>query len=66
MESTAVTNLSPTCRARDLGIGVFALAGTLLVATVLAKTGVHWAWRLLLILPFALSARGFLQGRYGT
>ena len=41
MESTAVTNLTPTCRARDLGIGAFALASTLLVATVLAKTGVR-------------------------
>lgn len=66
MESTTAVNLSAACRTRSLRFGVVALATGLLIATVLAKLGVYWAWRLLLILPFLFAAHGFLQGLYGT
>lgn len=66
LESTEASNLSPECRARDLGVGVLSLGGTLLLATLLAKLGVHWGWRLLLIVPFIVTAHGFLNGLYGT
>lgn len=66
MASSAASNLSPSCRARALRHGVAALAGALVLAVVLAKLGVPWAWRLLLIVPFYVAANGFLQGLYGT
>ncbi|MCK6536405.1 MAG: hypothetical protein L6Q84_25835 [Polyangiaceae bacterium] len=66
MESTTAVNLSPSCRTRNLRIGVAVLAGGLLIATVLAKLGVYWAWRLLLVLPFLFASHAFLQGLYGT
>lgn len=42
------------------------LSGALVLAVVLAKLGVPWAWRLLLVVPFYVAANGFLQGLYGT
>lgn len=66
MVTSAASNLSPGCRARGLRYGVATLSGALVLAVVLAKLGVPWAWRLLLVVPFYVAANGFLQGLYGT
>jgi len=66
MVSSTASNLSASCRARGLRFGVVTLTGGLVLAVLLAKLGVPWAWRLLLVVPFYLAANGFLQGLYGT
>jgi hypothetical protein len=68
MEHTARStgNLAPSCSARGLRFGLLSLTVALVSAVVLAKLGVPWAWRLLLIVPFFVAANGFLQGLYGT
>lgn len=66
MVQEATANLSPACSARGLRYGVVAVAAALISAVILAKLGVPWAARLLLLVPFYMAANGFLQGLYGT
>ena len=46
--------------------GLFALSLALAVAVALVKVELHFAWRLLLFLPFFFAASGFYQGLYRT
>lgn len=61
-----IGNLSPGAASRRLRQGVAMLGLALAVSVALVYVDLHQAWRLLLFLPFFVSANGFYQGLFRT
>ena len=61
-----VENIGPRERRRRAVFGLLALAVGLALAAALVLAGAARAWRLVLFLPFAGSAAGFLQAHEKT
>jgi hypothetical protein len=58
-----VCNIGPVeRRMRRLG-GIFGSIATVVIFILLLVGDVHWAWRLILIIPATMAATGFLQDR---
>jgi len=59
-----VCNIGPAERRMRRRSGFLGLIVTLIVLIILLATDVHWAWRLLLVIPATAAATGFLQDRF--
>ncbi len=64
--AVCVENIGPRERRRRAVFGLLALAVGLALAAALVLSGANRWWRLVLFLPFAGSAAGFLQAREKT
>jgi len=56
-------NIGPAERRMRRRSGFLGLIVTLVVLIILLATDVHWAWRLVLVVPATVGALGFLQDR---
>ena len=61
-----IANIGPRERRRRLRLGIAALSASVVIAVVLAATGVHRAWRMVLFFPLWVAALGFFQARDKT
>lgn len=58
------TTLETDGQNQRLRLGVVMLGASLVATVLLVQTGLHWAWRMLLFLPFFIAAFGAWQGLF--
>jgi hypothetical protein len=64
--TVCIANIGPNQQRLRLRFGLVMFAMGIMIAALLILTGVHWAWRIVLFMPFYLGATGYFQARDKT